>query len=85
MALKKRKVPAGPTDVAPGNSKRFAPSSSKQPKPTGLDPGNPSYGIKGGGGQKNPVGRMNSMFGTGSRNLPSGQGNLESKAKRQVC
>jgi hypothetical protein len=68
-----------------GTEKRFAPSSRKQPRPTGIDPGSPGYGTMTSGNAKNPVGRAASVTGTTqSRNLPSGQKTLESKAKRQV-
>ena len=45
MALKKvRKAPAGPK-VVPTQGKRYARSSTKQPKPTGINPGDLSYGL----------------------------------------
>jgi hypothetical protein len=86
MRGKPRRVPAGPTDVSPGNSKRFAPSSRKQPKPTGMDPSAPGYGTMNSGSAVNPMARGARIGGatTTSRNVPTGQSNLVSKAKRQV-
>jgi hypothetical protein len=70
----------------PGKAGRYAPSSRKQPSPTGLNPSNPAYGMKTGGGTSNPIARAARVTGTTTgRNLPSGQGNLEKKAPRQVC
>jgi hypothetical protein len=79
-----RKAPAGPTGTPGAPGTRYAPSSRKQPKPTGTDPGSPGYGIKT-NSTSNPIGKANSLFGTGNRDVPSGQGNLESKVKRSVC
>jgi hypothetical protein len=49
-----------------------------------MDPGNPSYGIKS-NSTKDPIGKMNSLFGTGNRNLRDGQSDLQSKAPRSFC
>jgi hypothetical protein len=70
----------------PGKESRFAPSSRKQPKPKGTDPGKLGYGISPAPATNNPAGRAGRVTGMAtSRDIPSGQGNLESKAKRQVC
>lgn len=53
-------------------------SSRKKAKPTGIDPGNPHYGIK------NTSKKHSSAVTGGSRNTPNGQSRLSSKAKRQV-
>lgn len=69
----------GPGKAAGRSSlKGKAPSSTKQPKPRGIDPSNPMYGIatstsKSKGAVTQPSGR----------NTASGQQRLTSKAKRQ--
>jgi hypothetical protein len=79
-----RKAPAGPKEV-PTKGTRFAPSSRKAPKPTGLVPGDPGYGIKS-NSTKDPIGRAARVTGTTtSRDLPSGQSALTGKVKRSVC
>lgn len=85
MGLKKtRKVPAGPKEV-PTGGKRFATSSRKAPKPTGMNPSSPGYGTMTSGGQKDPVARAARVTGTTtSRNIPTGQELLTSKVKRQA-
>jgi hypothetical protein len=85
MGLKRRIKAPKVFQGTPGKEKRFATSSRKQPKPTGTDPGNLGYGIKS-NSTKDPIGRAARVTGTTtSRDIPSGQSNLESKAKRQVC
>jgi hypothetical protein len=87
MGLKKqRKVPAGPKQV-PTKGKRFARSSTKQPKAQGIKAGQQAaYGILHGGNQSTEklMAKAGRMFGNGSRNTPTGQSRLESKVKRQV-
>jgi hypothetical protein len=87
MAGPNRKIKAPKVfQGTPGKAKRFAPSSRKAPTPTGMNPSSPGYGTMTSGNAKDPIGRAARVTGTTtSRNLPSGQGNLESKAKRQVC
>jgi hypothetical protein len=81
----KRKVPAGPK-TQPGKPSGKAASSRRQPKAQGIDPSKPAYGLLHGG--NNSVEKLrskaNSMFGTGGRNTPTGQGNLTKKASRQT-
>jgi hypothetical protein len=80
MAKGVPKYPTG-TPGAPGTP--YAPSSRKKPSPTGLNPSSPSYGMNPGSETKDPIGRSSRITGTSqSRDLPSGQGNLESKARR---
>jgi hypothetical protein len=83
--MAKRKAPAGPTGQPGSPGTRYAPSSRKQPSPTGMDPANPSYGTMTSGGQSDPIGKMNSLFGSGNRNLTDNQDQLESKVPRSFC
>lgn len=83
MALKKRakapKYPQGQVGRV-GHAK----SSMRKPKAKGIDPSNPQYGITGASKSVEQLAsRANSLFGT-SKATPTGQGRLESKAKRQV-
>jgi len=77
-----KNVPQYPRGTPGSPGTRYAPSSKKQPRPTGMDPANPSYGTMDSGGQTDPAGKMNSLFGTGNRDVPSNQGELQSKANR---
>jgi hypothetical protein len=78
----KPKAPKYPLGQPGSPGTTFAPSSRKAPKATGMDPADPNYGTMTGGDQKDPIGKGNSLFGSGNRNVPSGQGNLQSKASR---
>lgn len=80
----KRKVPAGPK-AQPGKVGHAA-SSRKQPKAKGIEPGQAKWGITqtGPGPLSKKANRASAMFGNASRNTPTGQGRLESKAHRQV-
>jgi hypothetical protein len=72
----------------PGGLRGKAKSSTRKPKPQGIKPGKEaSYGILHGGNQSTEKlsAKAGRMFGNGSRNTPTGQSRLESKAKRQVC
>lgn len=81
----KPKAPKYPLGT-PGTASRYAPSSRKQPNPTGMDPANPSYGGMTSGNAKDPIGRAARVTGmTNNRNLPSGQSALTGKVKRSVC
>jgi len=80
----KPKAPKYPLGQPGSPGTRYAASSRKQPNPTGMDPANPSYGGMTSGGQKDPIGKMNSTFGTGNRDVPSAQNDLVSKVKRAV-
>lgn len=74
----KRKVPAGPK-AQPSAKGKGAASSRKKATPTGIDPSSPFYGVKAKQTNiKTPAGLKP------SRNTPSGQSRLSSKAKRQV-
>ena len=69
----------------PGKASRYAPSSRKQPTPSGMDPSNPSYGIKS-NSTKDPIGRAARVTGMAiGTDIPSGQSALEGKVKRSVC
>lgn len=69
----------------PTQGKRFAKSSTKQPKPQGTSPSAPAYGLLHGGNQNsNTIAtKAARIFGNGSANT-SNQGQLARKAKRQV-
>jgi hypothetical protein len=82
---RKPKAPKYPLGQPGSPGTRYAPSSRKQPNPTGMDPSNPGYGTMTSGGQKDPASRGNSLFGSGNRNLRDGQSDLQSKAPRQFC
>ena len=71
-----RKVPAGPK-AQPGKGSK---GSRKQASPTGIDPGNPHYGIKN-TAKKHGKGAITQPSG---RNVPTGQDVLTSKVKRQA-
>jgi hypothetical protein len=71
------------TPGAPGTP--YAKSSRKKPVPTGMDPGSPSYGAMDSGSAGNTVAKMNSMFGSGNRDLTDNQDQLESKTPRSFC
>lgn len=68
----------------PGKASRYARSSTKAPKPKGIDPSSLGYGIT--NTSRGDVGslatRASGLFKNGS--ATSGQGNIASKAKRQV-
>jgi hypothetical protein len=86
MAAPNRRIKAPKVfQGTPGKAKRFARSSTKQPKPQGTDPSNPAYGILHGGNQSVEVtaAKAARMFGNGSANT-SNQAQLARKARRQV-
>jgi len=81
---KKRKAPAGPKEVPKGGKK--LPSSVRKPSATGTGAGGAKWGINPAPATSNPQARANRITGsTSSRNIPTGQSALTSKAKRQVC
>lgn len=84
MALKKTtKAVTYPQGIPGAPGQRYAKSSTKIPRPTGMDPSNPNYGTLDSGGISDPVGRARSNFSwAASSDIPSGQDNLESKARR---
>jgi hypothetical protein len=78
---KKRRVPAGPKEV-PGSHKG---GSRRKASATGIAAGDPKYGINPAPATKNPAARAARITGTTTgRSIPSGQANLERKARRQV-
>ena len=81
----KPKAPKYPLGT-PGKASRFAPSSRKQPNPTGLNPSSPGYGVTNSRDTKDPIGRAARVTGASTtRDLPSGQSALTGKVKRSVC
>jgi hypothetical protein len=82
---KTRKVPAGPKAQPKGG--RYNVSSRKQPKPTGLAPTDPKYGIKNtSSGNTASLGRkVARLLGTSKFRTPSNQSALTRKTvKGQV-
>ena len=91
MASRKPKiVTLGPDKVWAGNPKGRlggkAPSSTRQPKATGIKPGKTAYGIlqSRGSSTEKLRAKASRIFRTGGRNTPNGQARLSGKAKRQV-
>lgn len=83
---RKPKAPKYPLGQPGSPGTRYAPSSRKQPSPTGMDPSNPSYGTMTSGGQSDPIGRAARITGMATgRNLRDGQSDLQSKAPRSFC
>lgn len=72
-----RKVPAGPKAV-PGGKGGSSASSTRKQTAVGISPSDLKYGIS------NTSRKHKSAVSSASRNTPSGQGVLASKAKRQV-
>lgn len=86
MALKRRIKAPKVFQGTPGKEKRYAKSSTKTPRPQGIQPGKPAYGLLHGGNQSTEVltSKASRMFGNGSRNTPTGQETLTKKVKRQA-
>ena len=78
----KPKAPKYPLGQPGSPGTRFAPSSRKAPQATGMDPTDPNYGTMTSGSGGDLQGKGAKISGVTGRDIPSGQGNLQSKARR---
>jgi hypothetical protein len=85
MAInRKAKAPQYPQGQPGSPGTRYAPSSRKQPTPTGMSPSDPSYGTMTSGSGGDLVGK-GSRWSATNRNIPDNQDQLEGKVPRSFC